>query len=299
VEYSTKIGYDAKEMAGFFKTLERQSGGGEGERIPDFLSTHPNPGDRYNDVGKLANEWKSKLNLTNAQVNRNSYLKRIEGLVYGEDPKQGYVENSVFYHPGLKFQFGIPSGWRHQNSPSQFQMAPADGKALMMLMMAQGTSLKEAANAFIQQNNLQPLDSKETTVNGLPALAVVADVKQQQGQQGQQQQQQQQIRTISYFVKYGEHIFLMLGLSATQDFNSYVNLFKSTQESFKALTDAEKLNKKPERIHIKTVSSSATLEEILKGYNADPKRLEEFAILNGMKLTDRVEAGTLIKVVGL
>lgn len=294
VEYSTKIGYDAKEMAGFFKTLERQSAG-RGQEIPDFLSTHPNPGDRNKTVSKLADEWKEKLKLTNAQVNRNAYLKKIDGLVYGEDPKQGFVENGVFYHPTLKFQFAIPTGWRYQNSPSQFQMAPENGKAMMMMTIAKGSSLQEAATSFIKQNNLQPLESKETTVNGLAALAVVADVK-QQAQQGQQPQQQ--IRTLSYFIKYGDAIYLLLGLSSPADFNSYVTLFTASQQSFKALTDTEKLNKKPERVRIKTVNTASTLEDILRANNADPKRLEEFAILNGMQLSDRVEAGTMIKVIG-
>lgn len=294
VEYSSKIGYDAKEMAGFFKTLERQSAGSGREELPGFLSTHPNPGDRFVTVGKLAEEWQEKLKLSNAQINRNTYLKRIDGLVYGEDPKQGYVENNVFYHPGLKFQFAVPQGWRYQNSPTQIQMAPADGKALLMLTLAKGSSLKEAANSFLQQNNLMLMESKETTVNGLQALAIVADAKPQQGQQ----QQQQPLRTGSYFIKYGESIYLMLGLSATMDFTNYVSIFSASQQSFKALTDADKLNKKPERVKIKTVASTNTLEKILKEYNTDAKRYNELAILNGMQLGDRVEAGTLIKVIG-
>jgi len=44
VEYSTKIGYDAAEMAGFFQTLERKGQASGAEELPNFLSTHPNPG---------------------------------------------------------------------------------------------------------------------------------------------------------------------------------------------------------------------------------------------------------------
>jgi predicted Zn-dependent protease len=295
VEYSSKIGYDATEMAGFFQTLERKSAGSGQEELPGFLSTHPNPGDRFVTVGKLATEWKQKLNLTNPQVNRNTYLKRIEGLVYGEDPKQGYLENSVFYHPELKFQFSVPSGWNYQNTPQQVQLAPKDGKALIMMTLAKGNSLQEAASGFLQQNNLQALDSKEINVNGLQAVAVLADVKPQQGQQ--QQQQQQQIRTVSYFIQYGQLIYLLLGVSSATDFNNYLSFFNTTQQSFKQLTDPSKLNKKPERVQIRSVRNSTTLEQALRDNKADTKRLEEFAILNGMKLTDRVDAGTMIKVI--
>lgn len=291
VEYSSKIGYDASQMAGFFQTLERKSGEG-GQELPGFLSTHPNPGDRFVTVGKLATEWKQKLNLSNAQVNRNTYLKRIEGLIYGEDPKQGYLENSVFYHPELKFQFTIPAGWNYQNTPQQVQMAPKDGKAMMMMTLAKGNSLQEAASGFLQQNNLQLLDSKDVNVNGLRAMAMLADVKPQQGQQ-----QQQQLRTVSYFIQYGQLIYLLLGVSGTPDFNNYLPYFSTAQQSFRELTDPAKLNKKPERVQLKTVSGSSTLEQAFRQHRVDTKRLEEFAILNGMKLTDRVDQGTLIKVI--
>ena len=108
VEYSSKIGYDAQYMAGFFNVLKRKGEESGSAELPTFLSTHPDPGERNQNVAQLAAEWKQKLNLTNPQVNRDAYLKRIEGLIYGEDPKQGYLENNVFYHPELRLQFSIP-----------------------------------------------------------------------------------------------------------------------------------------------------------------------------------------------
>src|SRR4029079_4554015 len=151
---------DAMQMANFFQTLQRQSEASGSEELPTFLSTHPNPGDRYNTVSKLAKEWKQKLNLTNAQQNRNTYLKRIEGLIYGEDPQQGYVENNAFYHPVLKLQFPIPQNWAYINSPASFQMAPKDGKAMMMLTLAQGKTIREAADSILKRYNLQAVESK-------------------------------------------------------------------------------------------------------------------------------------------
>ncbi|MFD2162985.1 M48 family metalloprotease [Paradesertivirga mongoliensis] len=287
VEYSSKIGYDAQQMADFFTTLERSSARSGAEELPDFLSSHPNPGSRNATVTKLAAEWQQKLSLNNPQVNRNSYLQRINGMIYGEDPKQGFVENSAFYHPVLKFQFQIPSGWAHQNSPQTFQMAPRDGKAMMMLTMAPGKSLQEAANAVLQQNQLTVVESRETTVNGLRAIAMVADQRQEQGT----------LRTLSYLIQYGDAIYLMLGVSNAANFNAYSQYFSNTMQSFKQLTDAAKLNKKPERVRIKTVSSATTLEQALRTFGAPAARLEEFAILNGMTLKDRLPAGTLIKVI--
>ena len=294
VEYSSKIGYNAHEMAGFFNTLERKGAESGAAELPNFLSTHPNPGERHVTVDKLATEWQQQLKLTNPQVNRNEYLKRIEGLVYGEDPRGGYLENNVFYHPELKFQFPVPANWSYQNSPQRVQLAPKDGKALMFLTLAQGNSLQEAANAALQQYSLQPLESRQVTVNGLPAIAVVADQKSQQ----QQQQQAAAVRTLSYFIQYGGNIYHIIGVSAVNDFNTYSPYFTSTMQNFRQLTEAAKLNKQPERVRIKTVSQNTTLEQALRNYNVNSNRLEEHAVLNGMKLSDRVAQGTMIKIIG-
>ena len=287
VEYSSKIGYDAHEMAGFFTTLERSSAKSGAEELPDFLSTHPNPGSRNVTVNKLATEWNQKLSLTNPQVNRNSYLQRIDGMIYGEDPKQGFVENNAFYHPVLKFKFQIPTGWRHQNSPQVFQMAPTNGKAMMMLTMAPGKTLQEAASAILQQNNLTLVDSREITVNGLRAIAMVADQKQEQGT----------LRTLSYVIQQGENIYHMLGVSTAADFANYNQYFTNSMQSFSTLTDAAKINKKADRVRIKTVKQASTLDQALRNFNTPASKLEELAILNGMKLTDRLTSGTLIKVI--
>ncbi len=293
VEYSSKINYDAQQMAGFFNTLARQSQASGAAELPDFLSTHPNPGDRNIAVAQLATEWKQKLNLTNPQINRDMYLRRIEGLVYGEDPRQGFLENSVFYHPELKFQFNIPQGWKYQNTPQRVQMAPQDGQALMMMTLAPGKTIEEAGQAVLQQNNLQVIESKEVNVNGLRALAMVADNK----PDPQQQQQQQPIRTLSYLIQDGAVIYHMLGVSATATFNNYAGFFTSCMQSFKKLTDAAKINKKPERVRIKTVTANSTLEQALKAFRVEDKRMEELAILNGMLRTAPVTKGMLIKII--
>lgn len=290
VEYSSKIGYDALEMAKFFNTLERKSAGTESAELPEFLSTHPNPGDRNMTVTKLAAEWKQKLNLNNPLVNHNTYLKRIEGLIYGEDPKGGFLENNVFYHPDLKFQFPTPLNWNYQNTPQRVQLAPKDGKALLMMTLAPGNSLQEAANTVLQQYKLVTIESRNTTVNGLQALYVIAD--QQPEQQGQPA-----LRTMSYFIQYNGNIYHLLGVSTVTDFNNYSASFNYTMQGFRPLTDPVKLNKKPERVRIKTVGSAMTLAQAFSQYNVPQKRLEEFAILNGMKLTDNITKGMMIKII--
>lgn len=293
VEYSTKTGYDANEMADFFNTLKRQ-GERAGQSLPNLLSTHPDPGERNQTVAQLATEWKQKTGLTNPKINRETYLRRIEGLVYGVDPREGFLEAGIFYHPELRFQFPVPQGWQYQNSPQQVQMADPNGRALMIFTLAPGSTLQQAASTALQQYQLQAIGSRETTVNGFPALAVEA----QQATQQTTQQQQQPVRTLSYFIQQGQTIYHFIGVTSAADYGAFTNTFLSSMQGFRSLTDASKINRKPERIRLRTTSQAATLQQVLSNYGIPQARLEEFAILNGMQLTDRIAAGTMIKVIG-
>ncbi|HZB14986.1 MAG TPA: M48 family metalloprotease [Chryseolinea sp.] len=288
VEYSTKINYDAQEMAGFFQTLDRLQGQSGGEEVPDFLSTHPNPADREAKVAKLADDWKRKTKSTSLKVNRNSYLKMIDGIVYGEDPKQGFIEQNVFYHPVLKFQFDIPQQWAVQNTPAQVQMASRDNKAMMVLTLAPGGSLEAAADAILKNYQLTLIESKKGSVNGQPMIAMIAD---------QVSGEQQSLRTLIYIIQNGKNNYALIGVTSPSLFDSYVRTFTASMESFKTLTDQGKINKQPERIRIKTVQQNSTLAQALKNLGTSDKRMDELSILNGMSLTDKVDKGMLIKTI--
>lgn len=287
VEYSSKIGYDASEMAGFFETLSRQGKAAGGEEIPEFMSTHPSPDERNVTVARLAQEWKDKLKMTDAKINRDSYLKRIEGLVVGEDPRQGFVENSVFYHPVLKFQFAVPGKWGLQNTPQQVQMAPGNGESLLMLTLAARGALEETAGKLLQQYNLTPVESKKESVNGLNSLLVVAD----------QKQEQVTIRVLLALIEHDGNVYNLMGIAELSKFPDYQSAFLSTVRSFRRLTDAEKLNRAPDVVRIKTVPRAMTVQAAFQNFNVPASRFEELAILNGMQLNDRVESGTLIKLI--
>lgn len=292
VEYSSKIGYDAQNMSRFFKTLQRLQG--DGGSIPTFLSSHPDPGNREVRVGQLAAQWKANNNSANLKTNRNEYLRMIDGLLYGKDPKQGFVENNHFYHPELLFQFVMPTNWMYENSPSQFQMVSQDGKAMMLLKLAPGNSLQQAGDSILAMYGLKLIESRQLSINGIPTLAFVADQIAQDaaGNQGVS------VRTLSYVYQKGNLLYHLIGVSAPADFPAYNQLFTNTMQSFKTLTDQSIINRKPERIRIKTVATAGTLQQVLKSFNMADNRLQELAVLNGMELSDRLEKGTLIKTIG-
>jgi predicted Zn-dependent protease len=296
VDYSSKIGYDAKEMADFFGTLKRISEKA-GQAIPTFQSTHPDPGDRMSKVGKLATEYQT-AHPGKYNVNRDGYLRKIDGVIYGNDPQQGFVENSNFYHPSLKFQFPVPSGWQYENSPVQFQMAAKDGKSMMLFTLAQGKTLEEAAQAVVKNYSLKVLENDKATINGNPALVMVSQqVEQSQtGQAAAATANTLQVGT--WLIQYGGNIYAIHGVATAGNYATNAGQFRSVAQGFKSVSDQNILNRQPERIRIKTAQRDATLRDLLKDNNQPDGKLDELAIINGMALTDKVTKGTLFKTLG-
>ncbi|MEZ5007153.1 MAG: M48 family metalloprotease [Chitinophagales bacterium] len=296
VDYSSTVGYDAHQMADFFKTLDRMSGGGEG-RLPEFYSTHPDPGRRYNDVNKLTEKWHEEHNATPNNVNRDGYLDMINGIIYGEDPRQGYTEGNTFYHPELKFQFPVPTNWQLMNSPTQVQMAPEKGDALIVFTLSQKSTLAEAAAEIKEMYKLQNIKEKAFKVHGLNAYGIVADYPQSDPNAvSTTSEQPEPLAMQTVLIAYNDLIYLFHGLCEKKDYTKFEPNFDNTMVNFKQLTDLSKINVLPERIKVVSVDNSTTLQAFLTQKGIPTDRQKEFAILNGMELSDNLSSGTKVKV---
>ena len=294
VGYMSLLGYDGHKMADFFQVLNKMNMAESQGGVPTFLSTHPDPGDRYNSVNKSAGEWQDSLKLPAYKVNADSYLQLIDGIVYGEDPRQGYVEGNVFYHPELKFKFSRPEGWKLENAPTQVSMTPADGKALMIFSLASQKTLQAAADSTLAGYGLQLQRSEKKTVNGMPAIVTLS----QQVTQDQSTNTKSVNNVLSYFIQYGNIIYVFHGVSTEADFSNYAPVMELSMNTFAHLTEASKINVKPQRILVKKVQRAGSLGEAFAYYGMKQDRLNELALLNEMELTDRVQAGRLIKIIG-
>ena len=294
VEYSSKLAYDAHKMADFFKVLQKMSLAENQGGVPTFLSTHPDPGDRYNSVNQSATSWQTKLNLPVYKVNQDSYLQMINGIIYGEDPKQGYVEGYTFYHPDLKFKFQFPSGWKLENSPMQVIMVPEDQKAIILFGMSSQRTLESAVDTTVRQHQLSVQGTKRIMVNGLQAIVMQS----KQAVQDQSTGATSSNMILSYFISYNNVIYLFHGITSEADFNSYARLFDSSMASFSVLTEASKLNVKPKRVNVVKVQRAGTLSDAFAYYRVPQTQYNELALLNDLELTDQVPTGKLIKIIG-
>ncbi|MFP4065309.1 MAG: M48 family metalloprotease [Bacteroidales bacterium] len=293
VEYASKIGYDSEEFAAFFSLLESMEMASEQGGVPTLLSTHPDPGDRYNTVTRMAREWKDSVDRQDWQVNRNNYLEMIDGMVYGEDPRQGYVEGNTFYHPELEFFFSFPADWKLENSPLQVTISPEEGEALMLFALAEGSSLEEAARNTLKRLDLTVEESSATTVNGLPVFVA----RSTQVSQNQQTGEEQTISVLSYFYDDDDTYYAFHGLSLQADSDRYLQRFEETMKGFSKLTDRDKIEVTPRRIRIREVAHDGTLAEALRHLGIKEADMQEYAFLNNMGLDEKVEAGDVIKIV--
>jgi len=287
VQYSTKVGYDAREMANLFKTLDRIQSQSGGSGLPDWLSTHPNPADRVGTVQKNAEKLQKTQGLTNLKIKRDEFLNRISGIVYGEDPRQGYVQNNVFYHPALKFSFPVPAGWQLSNSPAQVQMATADQKAAILFSLAAEQDPQSAASQFVTRYQAQVQSQNSIKVNNLNAVKLIALLA----------GETQPLQVVSYFIAKDGQVYVFHGFAAQTDFSQYQSALQVPMQGFAQLSDPQKINVKPNHLKIVRVTSTTTLQQALKKNGVADKDLNEHALINGLELAGSVPANTLIKVI--
>ena len=82
-------------------------------RSPDFLSSHPATPERIKNAQDNARQFSAP---GAGERDRATYLAGIDGLVYGEDPSEGFVRGRRFLHPKLGFTFLAPEGFSLDNT---------------------------------------------------------------------------------------------------------------------------------------------------------------------------------------
>ncbi len=285
VEYSRKDGYNPGEMINFFASLERLGDFSGGQSLPGFLSTHPLTGERIQNTKDMLMESDRQL-----KIEKNGYLGAVNNMVYGQDPRQGYVEKNAFYHPGLRFFFSFPEGWQVKNTPTQVTLATKDGHAGIILK-AEKTSenLKDYGNRIASKiDNREFIDERSFKINGLSSYHQVYDITQQQGGD---------IRTRLSYVKKNGFIYTFLALSAQNEFSKYDRQFQSVVSSFQELRDAGYLNRKPHRIRLVKANGKESLEAIFQKAGMAKDLWPKFAIMNHMELDSTPKSGQTIKII--
>jgi predicted Zn-dependent protease len=285
VEYAALAGYKAEEASGFFVTL-RRLGEQSGHSIPSFMSTHPDPGEREVSIREMAADWSAQMPMT--LVEEGAYLKEIDGIVFGDDPRQGYTEGGTFFHPQLRFRFPVPDGFQVINQPSRVALVGPEQQAIMVFAIASGeTSSAAAGQKLAGQEGLTVRDRGSTSVNGKPAYFVA----------GEAVSNNQSIRFLSYFIEHGDNVYQFVGYTAVANYGTYERPFRNTMTGFDSVSDPSVLNVKPVRLTVEQAQQGGVFSTLVGGRLPKGTSVETLAILNQLQSNASVPASSPLKFV--
>lgn len=284
VEYSSAAGYDSREVIPFFQTLSRIQEK-EGQGMPSFLATHPDPGARVQRIRELTGAAPARR----PEPADARYMNTIENLVVGEDPRQGFVEGNTFYHPDLRFRFPVPRGFKVVNQPTQVVMVEGQNRAMLGFASTDEKSLETAASKFMNQQGLRVVERGPMRSNGLPAYAGIADAQMQNGQI---------VRLIVYFVEFRGSVYQFVGYAGQQAFQAYRGAFLQTMQGFGEIQDARILSRQPIRLGLQSVSRSAPFQDLIPRSFPAPLTAQDVAILNQVELTQQIGPEKILKIPG-
>ncbi|PWB68577.1 MAG: peptidase M48 [Holophagae bacterium] len=282
LRYVTRTGYDPNQMPKMFATLDRISAAqGEGGRIPVWASTHPNPDRRAErTVERIA---ALPADQQTGTVDRDGYLRHVDGIVFGDDPRQGYFVGQRFYHPELAFRLDFPDGWKTINTRQYVAAIGPEKDAVIMLAMAKATTVAEATQAFFAGEGIERGPSWRQGFTNFRTVAT--------------QEQPNVVRGLIGFLEHGGRVYQLVGYTAEARWATHQPAMEAKLATFRAVTDRRHLEVSPKRVELVELPDRMTLATFNQRFPSTVD-LGALAIVNGVEETATLERGTLIKRIG-
>jgi predicted Zn-dependent protease len=284
LRYMANANYDPQQMLSVMTMLDRVSRLEKGVRLPEWLATHPDPGNRLENISREIDE--KELMPLMPEVNREDYLAQVNGMLFGADPREGYFENNIFYHPNLKFRFDFPLNWKTVNHKLAVTGVSEEQDALIQISLASRQTIEAAANEFFSQEGLSTSGTRRTTINSFPAIwgefSATAEGT--------------NFRGVAAFLAYGGNTFRLVSYGLENRWPVYVSTVERSFRSFNQVADPEVLLVQPMRLNVVTVTTPMTLAEFNRRF-ASVIPVENLAVLNQMNPDTMVLAGQQIKQV--
>ncbi len=287
IQYLTRAGYDPRAMGTVLASLAAQNSldarvQGRNASVPEWASTHPDPASRVQSALAKAQ------NLATGTTNRDTFLTRIDGLLYGDDPKQGVIEGSRFIHPDLKLSFTAPQGFYMVNSTSAVSINGQGGQA-QLTTAAYGGDLdtyirKQFATLGGQNSTLAPQDIQRTTVNGLRAAVGTARVNSGNSQVD--------VAIFAYEFAPNQAFHFQVVAPAGQ-----IATFNGMFQSMRRITQSEADAVVPRRVDVVTVQRGDTIASLSRRMAYTDNQEARFRVLNALGSGEALNAGQKVKLV--
>jgi predicted Zn-dependent protease len=284
LRYLVKDGYDPRPMGNVFATLKRVSEAQGGGGAPTWLMTHPDPENREARIdGRIE---AMNTDFSSRPIRRDEFLARIDGIVFGNDPRHGYFRENAFYHPELKFRMEFPPDWPTTNARQYVAAASPDQDAYVKLSLVEAAGAEAALREFLDQEGIGGQNPWNRSVNDLATAGSSFTATLSQGNA---------MGEIA-FIEYDDQIYQLLGLTRESSWAARRDALTDCLASFRRLTDRRMLDVLPQRLKIVRPDRSMSLSEFAERYSATAPEAT-LAIINGLEPGARVEAGRPYKVV--
>lgn len=287
VEYAARWGYDAAEGSALFTTLQRISEN-EGQQIPGFASTHPDPGEREEQIPEMARQWEAE-GYEQTERNQERYMELIDGMIFGENPRHGFRDGDSFIHPDMAFRWDVPANWELMNETSRVVMvSPEQDAVTMMGMPPDVDSPRALVQSFVQSEGITAVEQGEVNrSDGREAWYAIADAALQDGTE---------VRLRLDALNHNESVLQFLSYTVLERFNTWSSSFASIASSFRDLEDPALLSVQPVRLQVFRAERSGTFSSFLPNELPMEIEPEDIAILNQMELNGSVESGQWVKI---
>ncbi|MEO8668129.1 MAG: M48 family metalloprotease [Bauldia sp.] len=281
-----RAGYDPFAAARFlsamgkFASYKTAQGAAADKRI-DFLATHPSTPERIDFAVRAARQFGAP---GVGSVDADRYLDGVDGMIFGDDPTQGFVRERSFVHPGLGVGFTVPEGFVIDNTSDAVLATGTDGTALRFdaVRLTPGSDLGTyLASGWV--NGLDEKSIKRFAVNGMPAATATAKAKDWAFQ-------------IAVIQTEGgaTYRFIFANEVSTPVFEKAA---METVQSFRKLTASETAGLQPLRVRVVTVKAGDTDQSLARRMRGVERPLELFRALNEIEPGAPLTPGRSVKVV--
>ena len=288
---AARAGFDPYGAARFLTAMERNSAlkpddsGSINPAAPDFLSSHPSTPARVTQAIATARQYKAPASVSpqEREQARDTYFGDIDGIVYGEDPSEGFVRGRRFLHPKLGFTFTAPDGFTLDNTAQAVLGVKHGGGAALRLdvvhVPAEQTLAQYLTSGWIE--NIDPATVEDVTINGFSGATAVA------------KGDQWDFRI--YALRFGSDVYRFI-FAAKHRSPDTDRSFRESVGTFRRMSLAEIQQAKPLHLKIVKVAPGDTVEK-LAGHMDTDHAVDRFRVLNGLESGDRLKPGSEVKIV--
>jgi predicted Zn-dependent protease len=292
VRYAAKTGWNPEGVAGMLQTLDRIGEENEDRRgVPSWLATHPAPADRVEKVQAAVKEVRAEAPGNTRAADPADYQRRIDGIIYGDNPAQGVVRGREFLHASLRFAMEFPEKWQVVNGPTQVVGKHPNADVYLLLQLVEkpaGRNIQQIALNSMEQAGFVAVAGDTTRINDLDAFVGTYDgTIEELGR----------VRVRAAHIVHGRNVFVWAGLSPVQQFSRAERDFTASIRSFRPLTAAQAEAIRANRIDLYTAREGDTWQSIAERQGKGVIEPGTLAIMNGASSREQPRPGQRLKIV--